>query len=814
MFNYRKKLFTTLLIMSGLFNAFALAIVPNAPGLYIGVTDINETAVRINFKDNSNNENGFKIFGDINLSLPANDETTTPSVHATVTNLTCDRMYQLEAVAYNNDGNSTSSNSRSFNIHTTFGITCPDNEVPDAPGGYIGVTDINKTAVRINFKDNSDNETGFRVFGSNIDVSISANNEAEHPQAYATLTDLSCNRTYEIQALAYNNNGNSIVTDKKSFNIHTTFDVRCDSNNTAPIADAGANQTVTPNTVVQLDGSASSDTDGDSLTYQWSIESKPNGSNATLSDATLVDPTFIADVNGTYKLQLIVNDGEEDSVADVVQITIPINDGENYGTVTGIVRDTDTNNILSNVSLRIGQTTVQSNEQGYFTFSNVAPAEPAIIQIVKTGFVEVSERIVVHVGMNSDINVYLRQEGTAQIRESSNDMNLTQDNFEIHIPANGLVDENGQPFNGQASIHMTPFDPTTSTGIRAFPGDFVGVRANGTEGPLLSFGFIDVNIVDNNGNKLNLAPGINAFMRIPIPATLQASAPATTTLWWFNPVDAQWHDEGTLTKNANYYEGDVPHFSIWNADYLYQSSFIDGRLIHCETDEPVRCGEIIVEGNGWSSRAPCTDDDGIFEGLPVMPNTNTGVYGRKNGIRGDLYPFTTLNVGQTYDVGDICIDSPVAKITLTWEDQPQDLDAHLTFENDNGDREMIYYAHKNANDQSMNLDTDDTNGWGPEIVTISTWKDGTYRYAVHHYSGSSDISNSGAVLNMIIDREGDGNTAIFSLIPSAGAQGNKDVWSAWDIDIQNGQVADIHVIDDYIHGISANNIDAFSPSIP
>ena len=65
--------------------------------------------------------------------------------------------------------------------------------------------------------------------------------------------------------------------------------------NTQPVADAGPDQPVAVNDTVVLDGSGSSDTDGDALTYSWSLLSVPGGSGATLSDATAVNPTFVAD---------------------------------------------------------------------------------------------------------------------------------------------------------------------------------------------------------------------------------------------------------------------------------------------------------------------------------------------------------------------------------------------------------------------------------------------------------------------------------------------------------------------------------------
>ena len=95
----------------------------------------------------------------------------------------------------------------------------------------------------------------------------------------------------------------------------------CGTGNHQPMAYAGDNQQVEIGDTVQLDGSGSSDEDGDALTYQWSFTSRPVESNAALSDAAIVDPTFEVDVAGTYIVQLIVSDGTEDSSPDTATIS-------------------------------------------------------------------------------------------------------------------------------------------------------------------------------------------------------------------------------------------------------------------------------------------------------------------------------------------------------------------------------------------------------------------------------------------------------------------------------------------------------------
>jgi len=85
--------------------------------------------------------------------------------------------------------------------------------------------------------------------------------------------------------------------------------------NTAPMADAGADQTVNcvvGNTDVSLSGSNSADSDGDALTYSWSLA----GSEVATTES--FTPNLSA---GTYEYTLTVSDGQETD-SDVVSVTI------------------------------------------------------------------------------------------------------------------------------------------------------------------------------------------------------------------------------------------------------------------------------------------------------------------------------------------------------------------------------------------------------------------------------------------------------------------------------------------------------------
>jgi hypothetical protein len=86
--------------------------------------------------------------------------------------------------------------------------------------------------------------------------------------------------------------------------------------NRAPVADAGADRTVTADAscraIVALDGGASSDPDGDPLTFTWT------GSFGTVSGST----ASVSLAPGTYVIALTVRDGLGGSSSDTLVVTV------------------------------------------------------------------------------------------------------------------------------------------------------------------------------------------------------------------------------------------------------------------------------------------------------------------------------------------------------------------------------------------------------------------------------------------------------------------------------------------------------------
>jgi hypothetical protein len=109
-----------------------------------------------------------------------------------------------------------------------------------------------------------------------------------------------------------------VVSDNWSSSASDTVSVSFE--NLPPVASAGLSRSVDVGTTVSLDGSGSSDPNGDALTSSWTLVSFPPGSTAMLANPTSVSPSFIPDREGLYVVQLIVNDGLLASQPSTVQI--------------------------------------------------------------------------------------------------------------------------------------------------------------------------------------------------------------------------------------------------------------------------------------------------------------------------------------------------------------------------------------------------------------------------------------------------------------------------------------------------------------
>ena len=139
------------------------------------------------------------------------------------------------------------------------------------------------------------------------------------PESYTFTTPGS----YTLYAWAKDRIGN-VSTELVNASVYIEFGNNPPTENSPPVAVINLDQTAFTGNTVNLDGSGSSDPDGDPLTFQWFLGSVPAGSAAELSDPAIIAPTFVADIAGEYMVHLIVNDGMQDSTLDSVLLNVTL----------------------------------------------------------------------------------------------------------------------------------------------------------------------------------------------------------------------------------------------------------------------------------------------------------------------------------------------------------------------------------------------------------------------------------------------------------------------------------------------------------
>jgi hypothetical protein len=118
-----------------------------------------------------------------------------------------------------------------------------------------------------------------------------------------------------------------IVSDGKTNSLPDEVKILVQSSaNRAPVANAGPDQTVFGGATVTLDGSGSTDPDGDSLTYTWY---QTYGERVTLSGADGPVAQFVApNKQITLKFVLIVSDGRQNSLPDEVVVRVKVSNNK------------------------------------------------------------------------------------------------------------------------------------------------------------------------------------------------------------------------------------------------------------------------------------------------------------------------------------------------------------------------------------------------------------------------------------------------------------------------------------------------------
>ena len=266
------------------------------------------------------------------------------------------------------------------------------------------------------------------------------------------------------------------------------------------------------------------------------------------------------------------------------------------GIVSGKVQNYISSQPIAGATVTDGKVTTTTFTDGTYTLV-VTPSGRKQITITATNFGETQRIASVLVGGTSQVDAALLPSTLTDIPNLTTGVTITVPNSpaQVVLPANGLVAPGGAAPSFPVKASLTPVDPSTNPTL--MPGDYQTTTGEQIE----SFGALEVTFTDSKGNRLNLASGQVASLRIPLASSYWGGAPpATVPAFFYDSVAGRWVKEGTLTLAGTdlgqYYEGTVTHFSTWNADMASATTCVTGTVVRNNGTAPVAGAVVTAKG--------------------------------------------------------------------------------------------------------------------------------------------------------------------------------------------------------------------------
>jgi len=292
--------------------------------------------------------------------------------------------------------------------------------------------------------------------------------------------------------------------------------------------------------------------------------------------------------------------------------TIPTMD---FGVVAGTVYSPG-KAVLPGVTVSIGDQSTITGQYGQFIISGVSPAANVRINFAMEGKISTQKVVAVEKNRTSRISATMFNAYVA-VHDGMNPISIDS-GVTLDIPAAAFKNPDGTPYLGAVRSQVRFFDPTVPECLDAFPGTFSGVQTDGTTTMFESYGFVSATFsnASNPEITLQLADGKDVSISAPIPYSLQAGAPDTMPLWYYDDNTGLWYEEGYATKVGNRYEGSVSHFSYWNFDHPVQvdeQSTLTGMVVSDVDGEPISAAQVVATGIDYAGYTNAfTDINGIF----------------------------------------------------------------------------------------------------------------------------------------------------------------------------------------------------------
>ena len=304
----------------------------------------------------------------------------------------------------------------------------------------------------------------------------------------------------------------------------------------------------------------------------------------------------------------------------------------------------------SGVTVKVGNKTTTTNAKGYFRIVNASlDKKSSLVTVDKTGYFKAYREFSATSGVNQVVIKLIPKNLSGTINSSSGGEVTLTNGSKISLPANGVVSASGGSYSGVINVYASYIDPTAQDISQTIPGSLTADDKDNRRVVLNSYGMVAVELQSSSGEKLQIASGNTATLTIPIPASVQSTAPASISLWYVDEQTGIWKEEGTATKNGTNYVGQVKHFSFWNCD-VSATAILLSMTLHTPDGDPLVHALVKLTRSSGSSSCGWTDSLGQVSGHvpsnePLLMQVlaypcNTVIYSQNIG------PFTqNTNIG-------------------------------------------------------------------------------------------------------------------------------------------------------------------------
>lgn len=260
---------------------------------------------------------------------------------------------------------------------------------------------------------------------------------------------------------------------------------------------------------------------------------------------------------------------------------------------------------VEGADVALGSETEQSDEDGVATFDELDPGR-VVAQIEADGFAESTAVVDIAAGITANDTVHLMETPDPISFDASDDATLYEGRVRLDVPADGLVDQDGDTYNGQAEASITPLNP--STGERAaMPGPLEGILEGDEDPtPMESVLMADIVIRDDAGEELQVADGSRLGIEFVLPDDLQDEYAEGDQVesYWYDTEEGVWKQESTgEVIESSYADGklawryEAEHLTWWNCDEpWYDKNCVDVDVVDEDSGDPISGVTVKADG--------------------------------------------------------------------------------------------------------------------------------------------------------------------------------------------------------------------------